>query len=105
MTHLELLFLAVIVVFIVDVSGFTDAWLGLVSRFLHAKVTQLRPFSCSLCMVWWSGIVYLLATGTFSLLNLAVVAVLAGLSFPIGQVMIFIREALLAGVSKLMNKL
>ena len=105
MTHLDLLYLTVAVVYVVDVSGFTQTWLGWLSRFLHARVTELRPFSCSTCMTWWSCIVYLLITGTFDLRNLAVVAVLSSVAYPIGQVLIFVREGLLAAVSKLLDKL
>lgn len=105
MTHLDLLYLTVAVVYVVDVSGFTQTWLGWISRFLHARVTELRPFSCSTCMTWWSGIVYLIATGSFTLLDIAVVAVLSSLAYPIGQVLIFVREGLLAAVSKLLDKL
>lgn len=93
--YTDLLFLTVIVVFIVDCSGFTEAWLHGLSRWLRHQVTQLKPFSCSLCMTWWSGIVYLLVTGRFCLPLLAYVALLAFLSLPISELLIFIRETIL----------
>ena len=105
MTYLNLFLLTIAVVFIVDVSGWTDTWLGWLSRWLHAKVTQLRPFSCSLCMVFWAGLVYTFCTGTFSTATLAYVCALAAVAYPIGQAMIFLRESLLALINKLMTKL
>lgn len=91
----DLLFLSLIVVYIVDLSGWTDTWLGWLSRWLGHPVRELKPFSCSLCMTWWSGIVYLLVTGRFCLPLLAYVALLAFLSLPISELLIFIRETIL----------
>ena len=91
----DLLFLTLVVVFIVDLSGWTDTWLGWLSRWLGHPVLSLKPFSCSLCMTWWSGIVYLLVTGRFCLPLLAYVALLAFLSLPISELLIFIRETIL----------
>ena len=99
--YLDLLFLALIVVFIVDLSGWTDTWLDAFSRWLGHKVKEFKPFTCSLCMTWWTGIVYLIVTGRFSLGLLAYVALLAFLSFPISQFLIFIKELLLKWINKL----
>ena len=91
----DLLFLTLIVVFIVDISGFTESWLGAFSKWLGHPVYSLKPFSCSLCMTWWSGIVYLLVTGRFCITLLAYVALMAFLSFPLSELLIFIQENLL----------
>ena len=91
----DLLLLSLVVVWIVDVSGWTDTWLGWLSRWLGHTVREVKPFSCSTCMTWWTGIIYLLATGRFCIPLLAYVAALAFLAFPISQLLIFIREKLL----------
>ena len=52
-------------------------------------------------MTWWTGIVYLLVTGQFSIPLLAYVALLAFLSFPIRDFFIFIKELLLKWINKL----
>lgn len=91
----DLLLLSLVVVWIVDVSGWTDTWLGWLSRWLGHTVRELKPFSCSTCMTWWTGIVYLLSTGRFCITLVAYVAGLAFLAFPISQLLIFIREKLL----------
>ena len=96
----DLLFLTFVVVYIVDVSGWTDTWLGWLSRWLGHTVTSLKPFSCSLCMTWWSGILYLLITGRFCLPLLAYVAALSWLSFTLSEVLIFIQEILLKWLRK-----
>ena len=98
---LDLLFLTIVVVFIVDLSGFTDSWLSAFSKWLGHTVREFKPFTCSLCMTWWTGIVYLLVTGQFSIPLLAYVALLAFLSFPIRDFFIFIKELLLKWINKL----
>lgn len=105
--YLQLTLLAGIVVFIVDCSGFTDTLLSVASRFTARynlpPVKSLRPVTCSLCMVWWTGIIYLVAVGQFSLQALAFVALLAHLSKTITYFFIFIRESLSSLIGKLMD--
>jgi len=98
--YIDILFLSLVVVFVVDLSGFTDSWLHALSRWLGHQVTSLKPFSCSLCMTWWTGIVYAICTGTFSLAVLAYIALMAFLSLPISELLIFIREKLLEWISR-----
>ena len=96
----DLLLLTLVVVWIVDVSGWTDTWLGWLSRWLGRTVREVKPFSCSTCMTWWTGIIYLLSTGRFCITLVAYVAGLAFLAFPISEFLIFIRETLLKWISK-----
>ena len=96
----DLLLLALVVVWIVDVSGWTDTWLGWLSRWLGHTVREVKPFSCSTCMTWWTGIIYLLSTGRFCIPLVAYVAGLAFLAFPLSEIFIFIRETLLKWISK-----
>ena len=99
--YLDILFLTLLMVFIVDLSGFTDSWLSAFSKWLGHTVKEFKPFTCSLCMSWWAGVVYLIVTGQFSLGLLAYVALLAFLSFPIRDFFIFIKELLLKWINKL----
>lgn len=87
--------LAAVVVFIVDLSGFTDSWRDALARALRIRnLRPLKPFDCSLCMTWWTCLIYPLCTGDFSLLTLANAAALALLSQPLSAVMLFIVESL-----------
>lgn len=101
--YTDILFLTLIVVFIVDASGFTDSWLDALSRWLKHRVNSFKPFSCSLCMTWWSGIVYLIVTGRFCLPLIAYVAGLAFLSGTISDLFIFIRETILRWIRQAMK--
>lgn len=93
--YIQQLILAAVVVFIVDLSGFTDSWRNALARALHIRnLRPLKPFDCSLCMTWWTCLIYPLCTGDFSLLTLANAAALALLSQPLSAVMLFIVESL-----------
>ena len=45
-------------------------------------------------MTWWVCLIYPLFAGGFSLLTVAEAALLSNLSIPIGQLLVFLREAL-----------
>lgn len=101
-TYIDLLLLAAITIYIVDLSGFTEAWRTALARKLKAKdLKPIRPFDCGQCMTWWVGIIYSIIAGTFSLPVIAYIAALSFISLPLGQLFIFIRE----GFSFLLNKM
>lgn len=107
-TIINLILVALVTIYIVDLSGFTDAWRAALARLLHISEAALRPlppFDCGKCATWWVCIIFLLATGTFSLPLLAFVALLSFLSVPIGQLLLFVREGLNTIISKLLGLL
>lgn len=69
--------LSTIVVFVTDISGIADTLKEALGRWLNVKIERLKPFDCSLCMVWWCGLAYLFAVGRFALGPVAFVALLA----------------------------
>lgn len=102
--YIDLLLIAAITIFIVDLSGFTEAWRSALTRLIKAKdLKPIRPFDCSLCMTWWVCIIFSICTGTFSLPVLAYIALLAFLSLPLGQLLIFIREGMIFFLNKMMK--
>lgn len=97
----ELPLVAVVVVFIVDLSGFTDSWRTALARFLRVtSLRPLRPFDCSLCMTWWCCLAWAAIRGGFSLLTVTESALLAFASVPINSILIFIQEWLLFIIDK-----
>lgn len=105
MIYLKLLIMAVVVVFVVDLSGFVQSVKDWLSRWLDRKVTRLRPLDCSLCMTWWTGLIYAWILGAFSIQAVAYVALLAWLSGVIRGILILIADALTAALRYLSNKL
>lgn len=95
--YTDLLLVAAITIYIVDLSGFTESWRGMIAKWLNISESALRPlppFDCGKCATWWVCIIYSLCTGSFSLVILAYIALLSFLSIPLGQFFIFIREGL-----------
>ena len=76
--YLQLLLLAAIVVYVVDLSGFSQTVLDIASRVKGRRISSLKPLTCSLCMTWWCGLAWAWLQGA---LSLQVVAYIAGLSF------------------------
>ena len=102
--YIELLLVAAITIYIVDLSGFTESWRSALTRAIKAKdLKPIRPFDCSLCMTWWVCIIYSLCTESFSLPILAYIAALSFLSIPLGQFFIFLREGMTFLLNKMMN--
>ena len=101
--YFDLLLVALVTIYIVDVSGFTQSWRDAVARWL--KVSALRPlppFDCSTCMAWWACLIYAVCVGQFNVWTVAFSALMSLLSIPLGQAMIFIREALIWIINKIM---
>lgn len=107
--YFELLLVAVVVVYIVALSGWTESWLGWLSKFTarygYPPVHSLRPFSCAQCMTWWCCLAWILFRGSFTLPLVAYSAGLAFFSITVENVLIFLREALLWVLSKLNAKI
>ena len=101
----ELILVALITIYVVDLSGFTDTWLKFLSAYKGRKITELKPFSCSLCMVWWVCLAYLVTTSQLTLSLVAFTALLSFLSIPMGQILVMLREVILYIINKLMSRL
>ena len=82
MVLINLILIAAIVVFIVDISGAVDSlksglkWI-LTKGKMKDSDYRLKPFDCSLCQIFWCGIIYLLVIGEFTLPYFAFVCLLA----------------------------
>ena len=101
--YIDLLLVAFITIYVVDISGFTESWRSLVATKLHiSHLKPLPPFDCSLCMTWWVCLIYALCVGQISLGTIAFSALLSHLSNPIGGLMIFIRECCNWVINKMM---
>ena len=104
-TIVELILVALVTIYVVDLSGFTDTWLKFLSAYKGRKITELKPFSCSLCMVWWVCLAYLVTTSQLTLSLVAFTALLSFLSIPMGQILVMLREVMLYIINKLMSRL
>lgn len=106
--YADLFLLAWVVVFIIDLSGIVESIKGALGRWLGGKIRPLRPFDCSLCMVWWCGLAYALLTHRLTLGVIAYIALLAYLTIPMrsfAEVVAEILDTLIAKAEKLITKI
>lgn len=104
-TIIDLILVALVTIYIVDLSGFTETLLKVISAYKGRKITELKPFTCSLCMVWWVCLIYAAIVGNLTIPVVALIALLSLLSVPLGQLLMLIREVFLKVINKLMNLL
>lgn len=102
---INLFILTCIIVFIIDLSGFVDEMVKrLYYKYIkvgdyHTLIPKLKPLTCSLCLTFWAGIIYLLITSQFTILMLGYVCLLAFLSPIIGDILIMIKDV----INKIIN--
>lgn len=105
MDYLNITLLAVVVVFVVDISGIVETLKEGIGKLLKIKVGRLRPFDCSLCMVWWSCLIYALCVGVFSIPMIAYISLLALLSLRIADTLRLISDIIGAVVERISKRL
>ena len=105
MDYLNITLLAVVVVFVVDISGIVETLKEGIGKLLKIKVGRLRPFDCALCMVWWSCLIYALCVGAFSIPMIAYISLLALLSLRIADTLRLISDIIGAIVERISKRL
>lgn len=103
-TIVNLILIAIIICFIVDVSGVMTDIRKFVAKQIHKYTNikvdytelKLKPIGCSLCMTWWSGLIYLLFVGKFTIPYIAFVAFLSLISSNISGFLNTIKDFLSA---------
>lgn len=97
---INLFLLTCIIVFVVDLSGFVDEMVKrLYYKYIkvgdyHTLIPKLKPLTCSLCLSFWAGIIYLLITSQFTVLMIGYVCLLSFLSPIIGDILVMIKDVL-----------
>ena len=99
MIYLELLLICAIIIFICDLShAIDDLVIPLVKRAFNIPKNaniSIKPISCSLCMVFWLGLLYLLIHHAFTIPNIAYVCLLAYLTPHLKAILLYIKEFLI----------
>lgn len=96
----DILLIAVIIVVIIDISGFSDSLKSGLKRLLTGgrmsdPYYSLKPFDCSFCMTWWTGLIWLLVIHNVTLWMLAYLLLICVMTPVIKDVIILIRETML----------
>lgn len=100
---IEYLLITAIVVYIVDLSGFTQSWKQAISAKFGGKCRIGKPFDCSLCMTWWVCNIIALISGEWSLCLCAYIAGLSFMADIIGQSLNIIKELVKMALRHLYN--
>lgn len=107
---LDLYLITLIVVFIIDYSGFIDSLKFAISSLLtkgKIKTTEFRikPFDCSLCMTFWVGLIYLLITGQFTLFGITIVCIFSALTDTLYNIILLIKDVITYIINKISDKI
>lgn len=103
---IELLCWQIVLVYLIDCSGFTESLKLFISKHLTGGKIEttnfsLKPFTCSLCMVWWCGLAYLLLTNQFTVYYLLWVCILSFLTPVTKDILFIVRDVLTYLVNKI----
>lgn len=101
-TLLNLFLITLVICFVVDCSGIMTDIRKLVANIIYKKTKmkvdpnelKMKPIGCSLCLTWWTGIIYLLCIGEFTLVNFTFVALLALVSSNISGMLLTFKDFL-----------
>lgn len=97
MLLLKLLTITLVNILIIDISGIikdiktTLSTLLTKSKFKTDKF-RLKPFDCSFCMTFWTGLIYLFYVNQFSLFNLLIILLLAFFTDPLKQLLLLLKD-------------
>lgn len=87
---LKIFYIAVICVIIIDMTDFMPTmkeWIWKMVSKKKYEYFRLKPFDCSLCLTFWTGLIFLTINKELSLLNLVLLLLIA-ISTPIVKLLI-----------------
>ena len=110
MVYFNLFLIMAICVFIIDLSGFITSLKKLISWLLTGgKLVKidydLKPISCSYCMNFWIGLIYLICIGQLSILNIFFVLLMSTFTVPFMNLVNLIVWSINTFIAKLSRKL
>ena len=100
MSCLKLFEITVIVVIIVDISGFVDSVKTLIGKVLHINNVSLKPIDCSFCLNFWVSMAYLLITNELTITAIMVTLLLSTMTPIIKDAIYLIRDLLGKAINK-----
>ena len=97
-TITNLLIIQLIVCFIVDLSGVMDHIKKWIWKWLKSgkpyKDFELKPFTCSRCMGWWTGLIFIICTGHFTIPMIGYVALLSLMASTLSNLLQLFKDIL-----------
>ena len=103
MSYIDLFEITVIVVIIVDISGFIDSVKTLIGNVLHINNVSLKLIECSFCVNWWVSLIYLLITNELNLTTVMVTLLLSTMTTIIKDAIYLVRDSIGKAINKIYN--
>lgn len=100
----KILFIALIWVYICDLSGIVPEirhGLAKLLKIHESNMPSLKPFSCSQCMTFWTGMFYVIFADSFSLASIVVVCLFSFFTTTIRGLLQAVKEV----VERFINKI
>lgn len=90
MILINVFLITTIVCFVIDISGFVDSvkrgiWRLIIGKDKPFQYFNMKPFDCSLCCTFWSGLIYILCVGQFNIPMICFVCLMSMLSSVISK--------------------
>lgn len=96
-----------IIVNIIDISGFIQEMESMIARWLKVKSVHIpKPFSCSYCLTWWTGLIYLMVTGNLTLIYTAILLMICALSTTTADIIYLLKDIItkiIQTISRIIN--
>ena len=103
------LFITIICIIILDQLHFWDDITSVISGWMtNGKIKKpitLKPFSCSVCMGWWTNLVYIIVTNQFSILMILYILILSWTTPIINSILSFVINAVLKMINIISEKI
>lgn len=97
---IDLLLIQFIIVNIIDISGFIQETESMIARWLKVKSVHIpKPFSCSYCLCWWTGLIYLMVTGNLTLIYTAILLMICALTTTTADIVWLVKDI----ITKIIN--
>ena len=102
----DILWIAIIWVVVLDISGFPEHFKSWLKRLatggrMSDSAYSLKPFDCSFCMTFWTGLAYLLITKTICLWTLAYLLLVCSFTPVINLVITTVRDIFIKIIRKI----
>lgn len=103
MSYIDLFEITVIVVIVVDISGFVDSIKEFIGKMLNITNVRLKPLDCSFCMNFWVSLIYLLITNELSITAVMVTLLLSTMTPIIKDAIYLVRDSIGKIIDKIYN--
>lgn len=103
MVYLKLIEIAVIVVIVIDISGFVDSIKEFIGRLLNITNVRLKPLDCSFCLNFWTSMAYLIWVGELGLTTVMFSLLMSVMTTTIQDLIYVIKDLIANLINKISN--